>query len=87
MACWRQLIQRHRQHNSIGIECGDLGCALRAAHQANANGLPQNGFQLLANVIGAAANQSHLISADPGIVRLQQDQIHGASRSVRMETA
>jgi hypothetical protein len=49
--------------------------------------LPQNRFELLANVIGSATNQSHLISTDPSIVRLQQDQIHGASRSVRMETA
>ena len=87
MAWWRRLTQNHHQLKSIGIECGDLCCALMTAHQANANGLPQNRFELLANVIGSATNQSHLISADPGIVRLQQDQIHGASRSVRMETA
>ena len=48
---------------------------------------PQNGFELLANVIGAAAHQAHLISTNPGVICLQQDQIHGASRSVRMESA
>jgi hypothetical protein len=87
MARWRRLTQNHHQFNSIGIECGDLCCALRTAHQANANGLPQNGFELLANVIGSAAHQAHLIGTDPSVVRLKQDQIHGASRSVRMETA
>ena len=87
MARWRRLIQRHHQLNSIGIECRDLGCALLAADQSNTHGLPQNGFELLANVIGAAAHQEHLISTNPGVICLEKDQIHGASRSVRMETA
>ena len=87
MARWRRLIQRHHQLNSIGIQCRDLGCALLAADQANTNALTANGFELLANVIGAAAYQAHLISTNPGVICLQQDQIPGASRSVRMETA
>ena len=53
---------------------------------ANANALPHHRLELLANVISAAAHQAHLIGTTPGVVRLQQDQIHGASRCVRMET-
>ena len=57
MAWWRRLIQRHHQLNNVGIECRDISCALLAADQANTHGLPQNGFELLANVIVAAATK------------------------------